>query len=177
VTIRNCLFGLIALVEAPRGAAAREFIVSNERKSFAGGKKSYWNFSNCCWMRENRVSLDTAERWCCLPTQQRKCRSGKSIFLWRAREPLDCIYHFIQTKESVIEAIILPLCILLLNCLRLYAPNLWLGNKNVTFSHNHTQSDGLFAALKREMSRPFINLVVPIPESALCCQLLIAQSF
>lgn len=60
VTIRNCLFGLIALVEAPRGTAAREFIVSNERKSFAGGKKSYWNFSNCCWMREKRESPSTA---------------------------------------------------------------------------------------------------------------------
>jgi hypothetical protein len=77
----------------------------------------------------------------CLPTHQRKCRSGKRVYFSgaRASEPLDCIYHFIQTKESVIEAIILPLCILLLNCLRLYAPNLWLGNKNVTFSHNHTQ--------------------------------------
>lgn len=114
VTIRNCLFGLIALVEAPRGAAAPEFIVSNERKSFAGGKKSYWNFSNCCWMRENRgVSLDTAELLA--NTAAKMSQRQKSIFLWlwRASEPLDCIYHFIQTKESVIEAIILPLCILL----------------------------------------------------------------
>lgn len=96
-------------------------------------------------------SPSTQQRWCCLPAQQQKCRSaGRNIFLWRAREPLDCIYHFIQTKESVIEAIILPLCILLLNCLRFYAPNLWLGNKNVTFSRSHTQSHTHFLLLRKD---------------------------
>jgi len=67
VIIRNCLFGLIALLKAARRWL--KFIVSNERKSFASekeresvGKKSYWNFSNCCvWrMRENYISLGCA---------------------------------------------------------------------------------------------------------------------